>query len=65
MSEFTPVHSDDIEDFESEPDLDRLDAEGPLARPPAPGDTLYEGPFNSLGAAYDWCQEWAGSRRIH
>lgn len=62
MSEYTPVNSDDNEDFDSEPDFDQLDAEGPLAPPPGPGDTLYEGPFDSLEAVYEWCQEWAGSR---
>ena len=61
MSEFTPVSSSD-EELNSEPDFDELAHTGPLAPPPPPEDPLYEGPFNSLQAAYNWCQDWAAPR---
>jgi hypothetical protein len=59
MSEYTSGHSSDPD---SEPDFDALDTEGPLTPPSAPGNLHYEGPFGSLQAAYDWCQEWASTR---
>ncbi len=52
MSEYILVSSSD-EDINSEPDFDELARTGPPASPPASGSDLYEGPFDSLQAAYE------------
>jgi hypothetical protein len=58
MSEFTLNHSFDNDyNLDSKLDLDAFDVEGPLTPLLVPETYLYRGPFNSLQAAYNWCQE--------